>query len=154
VVLGPDGDLEMSDNSFLPGLAAWATAMGEHDTPFLNEIKKYPRASRTIIGFTEDKRRFIHHIARIGWKLQHRCARMVPVEVYDEDGYCTKYWERNHWKWVWSAGQRAAQLAPQPIYDMGWVDPNPPPTKMIWGYKDGRPMESSGRGSDSADEGV
>lgn len=125
----------MSDNSFLPGLAAFARSLGEHDTPFLNEIKKGPmREGPPIIGYTEDRRRGLQHVFRIGERVRLRVARLVPVEVCDDDGRCCQYWERNQWKWLWTVAIKAACRAPQPIYDPDWVDPNPPQTTMRWGW--------------------
>lgn len=131
----PDGGDEVSDNSFLPGLAAFARSLGEHDTPFLNEIKKGPaREGPPIIGYTKDRRHGLQHVFRIGERVRLRVARLVPVEVCDDDGGCVQYWQRNQWEWLWTVAIKAARRAPKPIYDPDWVDPNP--TTMTWGVRD------------------
>ncbi len=121
-----------------PALLQWMKSVEHIETPFLNHLKKSPlREQRPILGYTEDRRRFVHHIYRIGERLHRRVARLVPVEVCDEDGDCTQYYERNQWRWLNTAAARSRAMAPKPIYDMEWVDPNPPLTNMEWGFKDG-----------------
>ena len=128
----------MSDNSFLPGIAAWAKAMGDHDAPFLNEIKKQPMATRPIIGYTEDRRGIAPRLYRIGQWLRLRFARfdVIPYGERDEsdDGYyCGGCYRKRSWAWVDRMADRCRRLAPQPIYDPDWVDPNPPRTTVEWG---------------------